>query len=66
MFAGGNTGSESAVVDAYNRNLSRNSPISLSAASYDLAATTLGDYALFAGGHLSTSFSTVDAFSISK
>ena len=37
----------------------------LSKARYNLAATTIGNYALFAGGHGSgSSYSTVDAYTV--
>ena len=57
LFGGGNTGSTriggtsgTSVVDAYNKSLTRSTPTALSAYRLRLAATTLGDYALFGGG----------------
>ena len=44
------TGSTSDVVDAYNTSLTRSTPAKLSVARRFLAATTVGDYALFGGG----------------
>jgi hypothetical protein len=39
-----------ATVDAYNTSLTRTTPTALGTARSDLAATTVGDYALFGGG----------------
>jgi len=51
------------IVDAYDVNLTRTTPTRLSMSRYGLAATTVGDYALFGGGYdSSTNFSTVDAY----
>ena len=47
LFGGG---SESAVVDAYDTNLTRTTPTGLSRGRSVLAATTVGGYALFGGG----------------
>ncbi len=75
LFAGGyssyaaGTYIGSSVVNAYNTSLVRSTPTSLSQARGELAATSVGDYALFAGGHIqdssSTNYSTVDAYSTS-
>ncbi len=54
-----------ATVDAYSASLVRSTPTSLSEARYGLAATTVGDFALFGGGN-GTGFNltdTVDAYS---
>lgn len=57
LFGGGNTSTSmsstsgiTSSVNAYNKSLTRSSPTSLSVARVSLAATTLGDYALFEGG----------------
>lgn len=58
LFAGGttsfttNTGKNYAVttVDAYDKSLTRTTPTALSTARYYLSGTTVGGYALFAGG----------------
>jgi hypothetical protein len=51
LFAGGSiSGGYSAVVDAYDSNLTIGTSTSLSQARDYLAATTVGDYALFGGG----------------
>ena len=47
MFGGG---SYQDIVDSYDSNLTRGTPSSLRRARSALAATTLGDYALFGGG----------------
>lgn len=50
-------------VDVYNKSLTHSMATSLSVARGGLAATTLGDYALFAGGETSSSYSAVvDAY----
>ena len=54
LFAGGQTNpyysGKSAVVDAYDSDLTHSTPAPLSMARYNLSATTVGDYGLFAGG----------------
>jgi hypothetical protein len=58
LFGGGNTGSTSptgtqgpsAVVDAYDAALTRTTPTALSSARQQLAAASVGSYALFGGG----------------
>lgn len=52
LFGGGQSSSSvySSVVDAYNTSLTRTTPTGLSQARRLLAATTLGNYALFGGG----------------
>ena len=62
LFAGGYTGSASAVVDAYTTNLTRSTPTALSAKRYNLAGASVGDYALFAGGYTGSYSSVVDAY----
>ena len=64
MFGGGITrSSNSNVVDAYDTSLTRSTPTALSQARSYLAATTVGDYALFGGG---TGYSAVvDAYDTS-
>lgn len=67
LFGGGSTGSDSAVVDAYTKSLTRSTPTVLSLARYGLTAVTVGDYGLFCGGIYSgtsgTSVTgTVDAY----
>jgi hypothetical protein len=57
-------------VDAYNVSLTQSTPTTLSRERGDLAATTVGGYALFGGGtyyvfDLSGSVSTVDAYNTS-
>ena len=46
-------------------NLERTTPTELSQARNDLAATTIGDYALFGGGHYGPSSNVVDAYDTS-
>jgi len=73
LFAGGtytnSTGSTryySNVVDSYNTSLTRDTPAALSSGRYDLAAASVGNYALFAGGATSSSKSSkVDAYNTS-
>ena len=56
----------SAMVDAYNKSLTRTTATSLRAARPDLAATTIGNYALFGGGRVGGSLSAVvDAYDTS-
>jgi len=70
LFAGGDAGTWdggggiSSVVDAYDQNLNKPTPqpTGLSQARYNLAATTVGNYALFAGGHGGSNSSVVDAY----
>ena len=57
-------------VDAYNASLTRSTPTALSVARGDLAATSVGNYALFGGGYDATpdstkAYSTVDAYNAS-
>ena len=57
-------------VDAYNTSLTRTTATSLSAARYRMSATTVGNYALFAGGvsrsnSTDSYYSTVDAYNTS-
>jgi hypothetical protein len=53
------------VVDAYDTSLTRSTPTALSTARRYLAATTVGDYALFGGGNASSYSSVVDAYDTS-
>ena len=48
-----------ATVDAYNKSLTRSTPTELSVARYHLAATAVGDYALFGGGYYNKSTSSI-------
>jgi hypothetical protein len=64
LFGGGNTGSNSSVVDAYDTDLTRSTPTALSTARRYLAATTVGDYALFGGGTTGLNSSVVDAYGL--
>ncbi len=52
VFAGGGLlyGNASSTADIYDSNGNRSTGTSLSTASYDVKATTVGDYILFAGG----------------
>ena len=52
-------------VDAYNTSLTRSTPTALSQARDDLAATSVGNYALFGGGWAGSGSSTVDAYNLS-
>ena len=55
-----------ATVDAYDTTLTRTSPTALSQERSGLAATTVGNYALFGGGQSSSSYSAVvDAYDTS-
>ena len=74
LFAGGlqyhtpeyNQTAHYSTVDAYNSSLTRSTPTALSEARSYLAATTVGNYALFGGGWGSSSnYSTVDAYNSS-
>ena len=56
---------ESAVVDVYSGSLAKTTVTSLSQARCELAATTVGSYALFGGGYSSHYFSTVDTYNSS-
>ena len=52
-------------VDAFNSSLTKSSPTKLSQDRHSLAGTTVGNYALFAGGthvNVSTTYTTVDAY----
>lgn len=68
LFGGGassitNTATPYNNIDAYDKNLNRTTPTALSKSRLKLAATTVGNYALFAGGtDNSSSCSTVDAY----
>ena len=70
LFAGGYIFSRSShsttycpTVDAYNASLTRSTPTGLSVARYDLAAATVGNYALFAGGSgKKLNYSTIDVY----
>lgn len=71
LFAGGNTKGTSggtaglvSTVDAYNKSLTRTNPTSLNEVKYDFAGTSVGYYAIFAGGYDSDSngTGTVDAY----
>src|SRR5690606_17848907 len=65
LFAGGYVdGSASNVVDAYNTSLTRSTPTALSANRYNLAGSSVGDYALFAGGSTVSVSNVVDAYSL--
>jgi hypothetical protein len=65
LFGGGDTGSASAVVDAYNTSLVRSTPTALSAARHSLTATTVGTNALFGGGATGAVSAVVDAYNTS-
>jgi len=54
-----------AVVDAYNISLTRTTPTELSEGRAYIAATTVGDYALFGGGYGGPKYSVVDAYDTS-
>ena len=63
LFGGGELGSgNSAIVDAYDENLTRITLPNLSSARYGLAATSVGVYALFGGGSPSASSAIVDVY----
>ena len=67
LFGGGNIGysgynSFSSLVNAYDSNLVRSIPTSLSVGRGSYEATTVGDYALFGGGYTGSYSSTVDAY----
>ena len=73
LFAGGNDGRHTSTtttystVDAYNTSLTRSTPTSLSVGRACLAATSIGDYALFGGGGVNkfqSNYSTVDAYNL--
>ena len=55
----------SAVVDAYDTSLNRATRTPLSAVRYGLAATHVGDYALFGGGYSDSRSAVVDAYDTS-
>lgn len=73
IFAGGvgKTRSSGSVgrlmsVDAFNSSLTRSNPTGLATERSGIAATNIGDYAIFAGGYLDSShnaLTTVDAYS---
>ena len=72
LFGGGtnyhhSTASEKyfTTVEAYNTSLTRTIPTALSQAREELAATTVGNYALFGGGYNGGSLATVDAYDTS-
>ena len=78
LFAGGHytnskgSATRSNVVDAYSSSLVKSTPTALSAVRQNISATTVGNYALFAGGRNSSSsindsvcVNTVDAYSAS-
>ena len=66
MFGGGNKGGSIFThVDAYDTSLTRTIPTELSKARRGLAATTVGNYALFGGGYSSNIGNTVDAYDTS-
>ena len=56
LFGGGYTNSQSngsyyqAIIDTYNTSLTRSTSAALSLGRYNIAATTVGNYALFGGG----------------
>lgn len=68
LFAGGygttTTTAQVATVDAYDPSLTRSTATSLTVARSALAATTVGNYAMFGGGvkHGQTIMATVDAY----
>ena len=51
-------------VDSYDFNLTKGTPSLLSENRSDLAATTMGNYALFGGGSGGLSVDTVDAYAL--
>ena len=53
-----------ATVDAYDESLTKTVQNNLSVARYGAMATTVGDYALFAGGYNGASVDAVDVFTI--
>ena len=61
-FIAGSTPSRSAVVDAYDTILTRTTPTALSQVRHLLAATSVGNYALFGGGYDSSYSAVVDAY----
>lgn len=62
----GRMGTFYTTVDAYNASLTRTTPTVLSQGRSDLAATTVGDFAIFGGGlNGQTSYATVDAYDAS-
>ena len=69
LFGGGYGGTQSynlscsRTVDAYNKSLTRSGPDYLSKARMKLAATSVGNYALFAGGNISDDSTTISAVS---
>ena len=66
LFGGGNYSYGCAIVDAYDKSLTKSIATDLLQNRYSLAATTVGDYALFGGGYYnSTFYSITDAYDIS-
>ena len=53
------------IVYAYNSSLSQSTPTKLSVARYNLAATTIGNYALFGGGDGAAYYNTIDVYNTS-
>ena len=62
LFGGGYTGSCSAVVDAYDEELTRSIPTKIGIGRDALAATTVGNYALFGGGDYGSKSAAVVAY----
>ena len=64
MFGGGYVQSD--IVDVYDNSLTHTIATNLSLARYDLAATTVGKYALFGGGYTpqNSQVATVDAYTV--
>ena len=62
MFGGGNTGSVSSVVNAYDTSLTRTTPTGLNTARSYLSAVPIGDYALFGGGDTGSVSAVVDVY----
>ena len=62
LFGGGLAAAVSAVVDAYNTDLTRSTPTALSAARQLLAGASVGGYALFGGGYTGAVSAVVDAY----
>ena len=65
LFAGGNNGTYSNVVDAYNRSLTRTTPMGLEKRGVHIA-TSVGQYAIIATNNLSSSYisSVADSYVI--
>lgn len=64
LAMGGNDGSRSKVVDAYNTSLQRSTPTALSVARERLAGASVGDYALAMGGYTGSYSDVVDAYQV--